>query len=71
MSTLKEIRNERGFKQHEAATLLKITSDYLSMLENGKRRPGNKLILRMADVYKKKPEEIFLAAHRTICASKK
>ena len=67
MSTLKDIRELTGLKQYEAAEKLSISKDYLCMLEKGKRQPSNKLISRMAILYKTNPEKIFLAANRTIC----
>lgn len=68
--SLKSFRENQGLKQFEAAEKLGITNDYLSMIENGKRSPSNKLTFRMAELYGVKPEDIFLTANRTICTSK-
>lgn len=68
MNSLKEIRISNGLKQYEAAKKLKVSKDYLCMLENGKRLPSNKLISRMAELYEATPDKIFLAANRTICS---
>lgn len=65
---LKEIRINLGLKQHDVAKLLGVTKDYICMIENGRRTPSYKLIVKMAEVYKIPPEEIFLAVNRTICS---
>lgn len=67
--SLKNFRESQGLKQFEAAERLGITNDYLSMIENGKRTPGNKLTFKMAELYAVKPEDIFLTANRTICTN--
>lgn len=64
--SLKNFREDQGLKQFEAAEKLGITNDYLSMIENGKRTPSNKLTFKMAELYKVKPEDIFLTANGTI-----
>ena len=67
---LKRIRKIAGFTQINAAQLLGITNDYLNMIENNRRTPSTQLIERMAKLYHKKPEEIFLAARGTYCTKK-
>jgi len=59
METLKSMREAIGFKQFEAADKLDISKDYLCMLENGKRQPNNKLIMKMSILYCASPENIF------------
>lgn len=66
--SLKNFREAVGLKQYQAAEKLEISHDYLSMLENGKRKPSSKLTFRMAELYNRKPEDIFLSANSTICA---
>jgi len=62
---LKEYRNAQNLSQSEASRKLLITSDYLSMLETGKRTCSLKLVNSMAKLYKAPPEKIFLAINRT------
>ncbi len=69
MNSLKEIRKSTGLKQYEAAEKLKVSKDYLCMLESGKRQPSIKLILRMAKLYALTPDRIFIAINGTICSS--
>jgi len=64
---LKEIRKKNGLSQLEASKNLNITSDYLSMLENGKRTCSIKLVNSLAKLYKVPPEKIFLSINGTIC----
>lgn len=53
-------RREAGFTAIVAAEFLKITPQYVSMLENGKYMPSNKLVGRMSELYRK-PAQYFLA----------
>lgn len=69
--TLKKIRENAGLTQEKASKKLKISIRYLSYIENDKRSPGKKLIEKMAKVYSKNPEEIFLASRRTYCCENK
>ncbi len=68
MLDVKDLRLQIGLKQFEAAKLLGITNDYLSMVETGKRNCSFKLINSMSKVYKVPPEQIFLILNRTYCS---
>lgn len=46
-----EARTAAGMTQTVAAKFLKITPEYLSMLENGKKQPSQGLVGKMADLY--------------------
>lgn len=44
---LKEARLERGWSQQETAARLGVTQAYLSMVENGRRRPSERLVRKL------------------------
>lgn len=46
--TIKLLRTNVGIKQKDLAKKLQISSNYLSLVENGKREPSISLIERMA-----------------------
>ena len=52
---LRTLRTERGLSQSEAATLHRISSSYLSLIEHGKRPAPLPLLFRMLDAYKVSP----------------
>jgi transcriptional regulator with XRE-family HTH domain len=51
-NTILKARIDAGLSGRAAAEVLQITPEYLSMIENGKNQPSQKLLLRMADLYK-------------------
>jgi transcriptional regulator with XRE-family HTH domain len=59
--TLKTIRQKLYRTQGEASEVLGISPYYLSMIERGDRRPGRKLIEKMATVYGRSFDDIFYA----------
>lgn len=67
--TLQDFRKEKNLTQEEVAKLLGITKEYLSMLERGYRNPSDKLKKKMAELYKVKAYDIFLATEETKCFS--
>lgn len=48
---LKEIRKQRGLNQQKVAMDLHITREALSQYENGKREPGQKMLIRMSEYF--------------------
>ena len=64
-STLKTLRIKRGKTQDEASIIFGITKEYLSMIENGKRNPSDKLKEKMANFYEVSMYDIFLAINQT------
>lgn len=62
---IKKARVDFGKNLAETAKLLKITWQYLSMLENGKRQPSQKLIISMAALYGKTINFFLLAESST------
>lgn len=57
---IRQARLDRALKVKEAAERLKVTPEYLSMVENGHRSPSAKLVGRMAEIYER-PVADFLA----------
>jgi len=60
MSALTQARNQVGLSIEEAARLLEIPSGYLSEIENGKRGVGTERAEKIAKLYKKTKDQIFL-----------
>ncbi len=50
-NALLDARTKAGMTQTVAAEFLKITPEYLSMIENGKKQPSHQLIARLANLY--------------------
>ena len=65
MKNLKTMRKNMLLKQYESANILGISADYLGMIENGRKKPGRELLIKMAQLYKQPIEDIFLALERT------
>ena len=65
METLRELRENKSLTQEQAAKILDVTKEYLSMLERGKRNPSDKMKERMCDLYNCKIEQIFSACRGT------
>lgn len=65
MKTIKEIRADRNLSQQQAAKLLNITKEYLSMIECGKRNPSDALKEQFSLIYKLPVTDIFLSLKET------
>ena len=63
--TLKDLREDKDLTQEQAAKILTITKEYLSMLENGFRNPSDTLKEKMAKLYSCNRVDIFLAINST------
>jgi putative transcriptional regulator len=61
MNKLKELRLKAKMTQKELAEELKVTPDYISMIERGDRTPGFRLSKKMADYFNTTVDEIFFA----------
>lgn len=68
--TIKDLRISIGLSQEEASREFNIHKRYLSMIENGKRNPSDKLKIKMANLYKTTIDVIFLALKTTKCSLK-
>lgn len=69
--SLQELRNAVNLTQVQAAKLLDITIQYISMLECGTRSPSDRLKKKMAKLYRVSIADIFLAMETTKRRSKK
>ena len=65
--TLQDLRKDKKLTQEEASSMLLITKEYLSMLENGTRNPSDSLKEKMAKLYNCNIADIFLAINSTKC----
>lgn len=63
---IKQGRKDSGLTAAVAANRLNITPEYLSMLENGKGQPSQRLISNMAAIYSR-PVVYFLRHDASIC----
>lgn len=52
MKTLKQLREERGYRYKDVAEAVGITEVYYWYIENGQRRPYYDLIVKIADFLK-------------------
>lgn len=68
--TLQDLRKDKKLTQEEASSMLLITKEYLSMLENGTRNPSDSLKEKMAKLYNCNIADIFLAINSTKCLKK-
>lgn len=57
---LEELRRERGLNQDELASILKVSRQTISSLENGRYNPSLILSFKIANFFKKSIEEIFI-----------
>lgn len=62
---LQKLRIDKNLTQDQAAKILGIRKEYLSMLENGERNPSDNLKEKMAKLYNCEIADIFLAINST------
>lgn len=62
----KKARLEAGLSIEEAARQLGISAGYLSQIENGQRQVSSERAERIADLYDKNKDEIFLPSRYAI-----
>ncbi len=65
VKTLKELRENKNITQEETAKKLKITKEYLSMLERGERNPSDKLKHKISKFFGVSMYYIFLSIEQT------
>ena len=64
---LKELREKAKLTQKDVAEKTNVTETYISLLENGNRNPSDKMKKQLAELYKVKVTDIFLASELTKC----
>ncbi len=57
---IEEIRNERGMRQEELAKLLGVSRQTISSLENGRYNPSIGLAYKVAKLFGRTIEEVFI-----------
>lgn len=67
---LKEIREKNKLTYQEVADIVDISKEYYWMLENGKRKLSYENAVKIAKVFNKKPDDIFLDSELT-CSERK
>ncbi len=59
-NNIKEIRKNIGLRQEDMAEILKVSRQTIIAIENDKYNPTLELAMRIAKLFNKKVEEIFL-----------
>lgn len=59
-NNLEQLRKEKGLNQEELAKLLEVSRQTISSLENGKYNPSILLAFKIAGLFNKSIEEIFI-----------
>ena len=57
---LKKLRKECGWTIYDMADFLKISFSHYSLLENKKRKLTYEMAIKIAKIFKKKPDDLFL-----------
>lgn len=57
--TLRDIREKFGYSLDVASKKMGITTNYLSLIERGKRKPSEKVQQKISSAYKLKDDEMF------------
>lgn len=57
---IEEIRNQRGMRQEELAKLLGVSRQTISSLENGRYNPSIGLAYKVAKLFGRTIEEVFI-----------
>ena len=60
---LKELRKKKKLTAREMAEKLEISKPFYCQIENGKRRLTYDMAVRIAQIFKKKPDAIFYEDH--------
>ncbi|WP_409200448.1 helix-turn-helix transcriptional regulator [Methanobrevibacter sp. DSM 116169] len=59
-NNLESLRKEKNISQEELASILKVSRQTISSLENGRYNPSIILAFKISDYFKKTIEEIFI-----------
>ena len=59
MEKLKQIRTELGYTYQKMAELLKISKTFYWQIENKQRTLTYEMAKRIAEIFKKKPDDLF------------
>ena len=61
---LKEMRKKKKYTSQDMAEKLGISKPFYSQLENQMRRLSYDMAIQIADIFGKKPDQIFLEDHK-------
>lgn len=59
MDKLKELRKDKGYTLQQMGDMLNISKIYYWQIENNKRRLYYEMAVKIADIFNKKPDNIF------------
>lgn len=65
LTGLKDIRDNHHFTMEQMSKKIGISKSYYSMLEKGERNLSYDLAVKIASVFNKKPDDIFLQSKST------
>lgn len=65
-SNLKKLRLKNNYTSRYIADLLGISKPFYSQIENGRRRLTYDMAVRIAKIFKMKPDEIFYEDHKEV-----
>lgn len=65
-SKLKEIRLKNNYTSKDIADILEISKPFYSQIENGRRRLSYDMAVRIANIFKMKPDELFYEDHKGV-----
>lgn len=62
--TLRNLRKKKGYTTADMAEKLEISKPFYSQIENQTRKLSYDMAIKIADVFHKKPDQIFLTDHK-------
>lgn len=68
---LKKIRKQNGLTSEKISNILGISKPFYSQIENGRRRLSYDMALKISDIFKMKPDDLFYEDHKNILKNKK
>lgn len=60
---LKNMRKKKGYSIKDMAEILSISKPFYSQLENQSRKLSYDMAIRIADIFHKKPDQVFFEDH--------
>ncbi|MBE6159706.1 MAG: helix-turn-helix transcriptional regulator [Lactobacillales bacterium] len=65
-SKLKKIRMKNNYTSKNMADILGISKPFYSQIENGRRRLSYDMAVKIANIFKMKPDELFYEDHKGV-----
>lgn len=65
-SKLKKLRLKNNYTSKDIANILGISKPFYSQIENGRRRLSYDMAVRIANIFKMKPDELFYEDHKRV-----